>query len=35
MAINFVPKTWKNGTTGKTPIVAEDLNRMEKGIKRA
>lgn len=32
MAINFVPKTWKNGTTGKTPIVAEDLNRMEKGI---
>ena len=34
MAINFVPKTWKNGKTGKTPIVAEDLNRMEDGINK-
>lgn len=32
MAISFVPKTWKNGKAGKTPIVAEDLNRMEGGI---
>lgn len=33
MAYN--PKTWKNDKSGKTPIDADDLNRMEKGIENA
>lgn len=31
----FEPKTWKDDKTGKTPIKASELNRMEKGIANA
>lgn len=30
--VNFTPKTWKDGSSGGTPITAAELNRMEKGI---
>lgn len=28
----FIQKTWKDDKTGKTPIKASELNRMEQGI---
>lgn len=31
----YSPKTWKNDKSGKTPILAEDLNHMENGIANA
>ena len=31
----YSPKTWKDDEIGKTPIKAEDLNQMEKGIANA
>lgn len=30
----FVPKVWKDGESGGTPITAEELNRVEAGIAR-
>ena len=30
--VNFTPKTWKDGSSGGTPITASELNRMEQGI---
>lgn len=32
MSINYNQKTWANGESGNTPIIADDLNRMEQGI---
>lgn len=32
MAIEFIPKTWKDRREGGTPIIAAELNRIEQGI---
>ena len=35
MAFNYTPKTWKNGPTGGTPITADELTRIDTGVKLA
>ena len=35
MAFNYTPKTWKNGPTGGTPITADELIRIDTGVKLA
>ena len=35
MAFNYTPKTWENGPTGGTPITADELTRIDTGVKLA
>ena len=35
MAFNYTPKTWKNGPTGGTQITADELTRIDTGVKLA
>lgn len=30
--VSFARKTWKDGSSGGTPITAAELNRLEKGV---